>query len=458
MVVSDLSSEATTKMAASFSTPAPSTMTNDDGDEGPREGRTTREVENDEDGAKMTLLLAHIYRPNRIQRDDADVVLPSTANDAGVVDGGDRDFFALISDHHDDGDDANDGPKLLGIGMPRRQFATWVHYYLTHMTSDGEARTSKTTSSSFTTTTVATASTTTANVDDMTREGRQRALDDILCHVVTQELDWDEDYDDEEEDGGIAFGVWWDDERGMSAASPSRPRREQREAILRYWDEGRLICEHTNLLSSGRRRRRSRRRINDGVGDNTTDVATDDVEGVGTLSASEEDAEEDRRNKLERFVGMLEAYAHRLASIVEEELSVIDDDGDDEADDCHYRSSPPGQFYSLNSPSSASSLNGASTADTIVQADLPKGSMSNSGLRRFIEKEYGSENARLLMARTLLQKSEIEQLKVRIRLRIIFVLSRVLTVSMESYQPSLIKNFSLNLFPEIAFDRLSNHF
>ena len=41
-------------------------------------------------------------------------------------------------------------------------------------------------------------------------------------------------------------------------------------------------------------------------------------------------------------------------------------------------------------------------------------SMSNGGLRRFIEKEYGRENApRLLMAQNLLRTSEDEQLKVR---------------------------------------------
>ena len=42
----------------------------------------------------------------------------------------------------DDGDDDDDdGPTLMGIDMPRRQFASWVNYYLTHMTSDGEAMT-----------------------------------------------------------------------------------------------------------------------------------------------------------------------------------------------------------------------------------------------------------------------------------------------------------------------------
>ncbi len=40
--------------------------------------------------------------------------------------------------------------------------------------------------------------------------------------------------------------------------------------------------------------------------------------------------------------------------------------------------------------------------------------MSNGGLRRFIKEEYGNDNPRLLMAQTLLQKSEDMQLKVSI--------------------------------------------
>ena len=62
--------------------------------------------------------MSHVYRRKRAR----DGVLPSSSSDDG-----------------DDDDD--DGPTLMGIDMPRRQFASWVNYYLTHMTSDGEAMT-----------------------------------------------------------------------------------------------------------------------------------------------------------------------------------------------------------------------------------------------------------------------------------------------------------------------------
>jgi hypothetical protein len=127
----------------------------------------------------------------------------------------------------------------------------------------------------------------------------------------------------------------------------------------------------------------------------------------------------------------LKSYADRLADIVEDELSNDGDDSDDGANDGHYRSL---QFYSsLLSSSFASSANGAAAAASIVWADHNKygaaptsndnsrasisplkWSMSNGRLRRFIEEEYGNDNPRILMAQTLLQKSEDMQLKVSI--------------------------------------------
>ncbi|KAL3811785.1 hypothetical protein ACHAXA_005176 [Cyclostephanos tholiformis] len=334
------SSEITTGAETmTWSTSETSSMANDDDDDDDDEsemgGRTSGEVAEDyKDGTRRTIS-AHVYRRRRILLDDATgVVHPSAMNDVNASDCLDNDFFALISDHVDD--ESNDGPTLTGIGMPRRQFATWVHYYLTHMTSDGEVGTSSTTSSSTivaSTTTTAAAPTTFAEADAVMREERALALDEILRHVATRELDWNEEDDDDDddanaEDGGIEVGVGGNDEGGISMPSFAKQRREQREAILRYWIGGRLICEHTNLLSNSRRRRRSHQSIDDGVCNNTDeirlqDVATDDDEGT----------------------------------------------------------------------------------------DPSKGSMSNSALRKFIEKEYGSEDARLIMARTLLQKSEIEQLK-----------------------------------------------
>jgi hypothetical protein len=173
-----------------------------------------------------------------------------------------------------------------------------VHYRLTHMTSDGEARTlaSKTAATS----TTAAATSTTAKAE-LTRGGRSRALEDIPRHVTTHKLDWEEDGGKEEEgeeDGGIKFEAWGNDEEAKLTSSPSRRRRGRRKAIHRYWKEWKLICEHTYLLSSGCHHQRGGR-IKDGVGKYSgeprrRDVATDGNNlSEEALKARKEEAEED---------------------------------------------------------------------------------------------------------------------------------------------------------------------
>jgi hypothetical protein len=252
-------------------------------------------------------------------------------------------------------------------------------------------------------------------------------------------LDWEEDggkEEDGEEDGGIKFKAWGNDKEAKLMSSPARRRRGRRKAIHRYWKEWKLICKHTYLLSSGRRRQRCGR-IKDGVGKYSReprrrDVVTDgDNLSEEALKARKEEAEEDRRYKLGRFVDALKSYADRFADIVEDELSNDGDDSDDGANDGHYQSL---QFYSSSLLSSfASSANCAAAAASIIWADHDKygtaptsddnggalisplkWSMSNGGLRRFIEEEYGNDNPRILMAQTLLRKSEDMQLKVSI--------------------------------------------
>jgi hypothetical protein len=239
-----------------------------------------------------------------------------------------------------------------------------------------------------------------------------------------------------EEDGGIKFEAWGNDEGAKLTSSPARRRRGRRKAINRYWKEGKLICEHTYLLSSGRRRQR-RGRIEDGVGKYSgeprrRDVATDgDDLSEEALKARKEEAEEDRRYKLGRFADALKSYADHLADIVKDELSNVGDDSNDGANDGHYQSL---QFYSSSLSSSfVSSASGAAAAASIVWANHDKygaaltsddnggasisplkWSMSNGGLRRFIKEEYGNDNPQLLMVQTLLRKSEDMQLKVSI--------------------------------------------
>jgi hypothetical protein len=354
--------------------------------------------------------------------------------------------------------DSDDGPTLVGVGVPRSQFASWVHYYLTHMTPDGEV---VATVARMSTMEVSSSSSTTMRKTDSTREERAQVLDGILRHVETEEVDWEEveeneNEEDEEEKGDALSEVDGGGNCGGArpTASPTRRRREMREAIRRFWREGRLICESTSLLSGGRRRRsrsRSRSRSDDNGGrDNNVATDNDDDDGEGGEASSrareeeeegEEDAvEEERRYKLGRFTDALRSYADRLSCIVEDELHDVDDDDDDRdaafSDDRSRRPSllPIQSHPSSSSLTSASSANAAAAAAaTVVSTDgdsqwqwrergeassasSPKWSMSNGGLRRFIEREYGSENARLLMARTLLRKSEDEQLKVRVLL------------------------------------------
>ena len=463
-VQSILSSAATTTMSTA-SVSIPVTVANDDGD-GEMDGRTSseeKEVVAAENVAKRTVSM-HVYRRNRADRggrgDDGDagpLVATSVAAES-------RDLYSLLATSsadrdggRDEASDADDrGPTLVGVGVPRSQFASWVHYYLTHMTPEGEVvatvvRTSTMEASS--------SSTTTRKTDSM-REERAQVLEGILRHVETEDLDWEEEEnenenenEEEEEEKGDALSEVDGGGNGGGArptASPTRRRREMREAIRRFWREGRLICESTSLLSGGRRRRsrsRSRSRSDDnGERDNNVATDNDDGDGEGGEASSraraeeeeegeEEAVEEERRYKLGRFTDALRSYADRLSCIVEDELRDVDDD-DDDGDDRRRRPSllPTQSHPSSSSLTSASSANAAAAAATTVvstdgdsqwqwrergeasSASSPKWSISNGELRRFIEGEYGSENARLLMARTLLRKSEDEQLKVRVLL------------------------------------------
>jgi len=189
------------------------------------------------------------------------------------------------------------------------------------MMSDGEARTS--------TSKTAATLTTTAEADSPWG-GHSRALDNIVTtHELDVEVDSDEvEEEEKEEDGGTEFEVWGNDEGAKSTSSPPR-----------YWKEGKLICEQTNLLSSGRRRNRlcrlCCRRIDEGIGNYSGETRRCEI-------ATEEETEEDRRYKLGRFTDALKSYADFLVSIVKDELSDVGDDGDDGADDGRYQSS---QFF-----------------------------------------------------------------------------------------------------------------
>ena len=250
---------------------------------------------------------------------------------------------------------------LLGIGMPKQQFASWVHYYLSHMTVDGELKSKGGDNMSAIETMAATKTPPTATSDDARRkeENMRLVIDDILQHVTTRELDWDADDDDNDtEDEGKLLHF-----------------DEQRKMIREYWKAGKLICESTSLLSSTGRRRRNRN--NDSSSsrgkDDCDELDPQNDEAALRVKKERDEAEDERQYKLERLRETLQSWAERLTSFVKDELSELDNNAATEAD-----------------------------SDMII---------SSCGLRRFIENEYGHENTRLLLAQTLLQQTEeVDQL------------------------------------------------
>ncbi len=238
----------------------PETVANDDGD-GEMDGRTSseeKEVVAAENVAKRTVSV-HVYRWNRADRggrgDDGDagpLVATSVAAES-------RDQYSLLATSsadrgggHDEASDTDDrGPTLVGVSVPRLQFASWVHYYLTHMTPEGEVVATVVRTSTM----EASSSLTMTRKTDLTREECVQVLEGILRHAEMEELDWEEEEnenenenEEEEEEKGDALSKVDGGGNGggvRPTASPTRRQREMREAIHRFWREGRLICEST---------------------------------------------------------------------------------------------------------------------------------------------------------------------------------------------------------------------
>lgn len=369
-----------TSTRTTISTPKEkSSLVNDDqGDEGSpaaaAAGVTAEDSKND-DTRKTRRLSVHVYRPRfrtrhqiAVDYDKNDVAAAAAAAVAN-----DRDVFAETSM---DDDTDTELPTLWGIGidMSRRQFASWAEYYLAHMTSGGEVRDRDNVGIAM----AFTAWDSTMREEESTTHN---FLDKILQHVTTQELDWD--VEDGEEHELDKCGNY--DEK-------AKRRLEQRETIHRLWKEGKLICEHTNLLSSTRRRRR--RCNNDGSSNDSDELPPTVLNNDDDLKVREQEAEEDRRYKLDRFTNVLKSYAERLVSIIEDELR----------DDVINDSCNPDDNGMSSSPS-------LSIVSATVKTENKKRTISSGGgLYKFISDEYGYENTRLLMARTLLQKSEKEQM------------------------------------------------
>ncbi len=336
---------------------------------------------------KKKIVAVHTYNHHRIEHRPRDAV-------NGTIE--------------DDVSSRSQNLTLMGVGMPPRQFASWVYYYLTHMTIDGEATITPSTSITTTTTTpfvlgsVTVKSTVTTNIQQSVIEESREGLNTILQYVSTQEFDWDNQCqgDKEEEIAKEEETTWL--------------------KIRQFWNEGKLICEDTHLLSSSRGQREHRRRRRNhrllvhgcGVDELANSTMVDEVDA--------EEVQEEQRYEEEKFRNTLNSHAERLVSIVEDELgdaSNVARDGIDEE------------------------------SERRIDA-LHRWTASNR-LLGFIENEYGIDKTQRLMADSLLMKSEKEQLEVRYETALVPVLVLDLDSSLASellshLQQRLIYSFGID--------------
>mmetsp|Transcript_2296 Transcript_2296/g.3768 ORF Transcript_2296/g.3768 Transcript_2296/m.3768 type:complete len:453 (+) Transcript_2296:230-1588(+) len=207
--------------------------------------------------------------------------------------------------------------SLMGLGMPPRQFATWVQYYLSNSSNDTLSSRTKSASSSAT-------------------------IEDIMNNVSTNEVHWENDWENHV------------------------------NTLRQYWKDGKLLCEHTNLLND----RGGMSKFKNGKKQQMQQEGTETRGKLNGSDTEEIDDEEEQRMKYDHFRNLLGSYADRLVNIVEDELS-------------------DASFLPHSDDDSSNKV-----------------WKTRFGLLGWIENEYGAENTRALMASGLLVKSEREQLEV----------------------------------------------
>jgi len=184
-------------------------------------------------------------------------------------------------------------------------------------------------------------------------------IDEIVSNISTQQVDWENDWEN------------------------------HIVSLRQYWKDGKLLCEHTNLLNDrGGMSRIRNKKIQQ------KQKKGEQRDKIMNGSDSEEmDDEEEQQMKYEQFRNILGSYADRLVNIVEDELS-----------DANFI---PRDVESTNISSDDHE------AKIISELLLPRWN-TRLALRGWIENEYGAENTRALLANELLVKSEREQLEVGI--------------------------------------------
>ena len=244
---------------------------------------------------------------------------------------------------------------LMGLGIPKRQFATWVQYYHHFNSND--------TSSSSLSTTAATAA---------------AEIDEIISNTSTQQVHWENDWE------------------------------THITSLRQYWKDGKLLCEHTNLLNDRggmimsriKKKKKKKQHQQEKEGDKIKMNGSDTTEKE-EMDNNDEEEEEEQQMKYEQFRNIVGSYANRLVSIVEDELSDASFIPHDNA----------AEKITNNDVDSGS--NHHEEVNIISELLLPRWN-TRLGLRGWIENEYGVENTRALLAEELLFKSEREQLEVRV--------------------------------------------
>eukprot|EP00804_Cyclotella_cryptica_P015174 CCRYP_000719-RA/>CCRYP_000719-RA protein AED:0.01 eAED:0.01 QI:172/1/1/1/1/1/2/567/798 len=239
---------------------------------------------------------------------------------------------------------------LVGVGMSQRQFATWVHYQLVarKMDSIDGGNTHD-------------ANSNTMDVGEQTTTDEkngvsplQLSVSKISNQIHSRNVDWEKEW-------------------------------ESHIATLRqFWREERLLCEYTHILSPKRRANKIAE-TNDSSQEYNVNGQTD----------QERREEEERMIKSEQFKDALSSYAERMVSIVEDERS-----------DIHHVAVNECEAQTMKREQNP---HGVSNDDTLL-GNPPRWNTSR-GLLGWIEQEYGVENTQELMADSLLNKTEDEQLE-----------------------------------------------
>ena len=290
----------------------------------------------------------------------------------------------------------NQNLSLVGVGMSQRQFAAWVQYYITHMSEDGEVIPADQSSPQSSSATAAAAA-----QGILSRQPQlQQTIDKHAQQTILQQQHLQRTANSQTLDNLLQSNQITTE----SVEYESKVWEEEYIPIIReYWRNGKLMCEHTNILNGRRRPSVDEKSSKD-----------DGKSGQGKLTKEQlqsKKEEETRQYKTEQFRDTLNSYAERLTSIVEDELSDVDFHPSEVVDSSDQEKRLPFNFGQIvDLPKRTTAHQTTQPHHHQQHQKLPQWQTAN-GLKGWIEEQYGIDNTRQLMADVLLLKSEKEQLQ-----------------------------------------------